>query len=191
MRTHIIDAYIRHRSWVSQWYAMWSFKGPKWNEKEWWASHYGVVYKFNFDLNFWLVNSFWKIIFPFDWERHLNSAWTQYVCDKSDNARVCAKWQWNARDGVTGLHDRRNRECNPVTPVEFSLYTIPHLHSLSNIACTYLHSDSVATHISTMRMLVAGSLRMGCRLGDGDEYSQRCEVSRTKPLIPCWAGACP
>ena len=67
----------------------------------------------------------------------------------------------------------------------------------SLVACTYLHSDSVATHMihsnvySTMRMLVADSLRMGCRLGDGDEYSQRCEVSRFKPLIPCWAGACP
>ena len=36
----------------------------------------------------------------------------------SENARVCAKWQWNARDCVTGLHDRRSRECNPVTPVE-------------------------------------------------------------------------
>ena len=27
----------------------------------------------------------------------------------SENARVCAKWQWNARDCVTGLHDRRSR----------------------------------------------------------------------------------
>ena len=36
----------------------------------------------------------------------------------SENAWVCAKWQWNARDCVTGLHDRRSRECNPVTPVE-------------------------------------------------------------------------
>ena len=36
----------------------------------------------------------------------------------SENARVCAKWQWNARDCVTGLHNRRSRECNPVTPVE-------------------------------------------------------------------------
>ena len=58
------------------------------------------------------------------------------------------------------------------------------------LPCTYLHSDSVATHMihsnvySAMRILVASSLRMGCRLGDGDEYSQRCEVSRTKPLIP-------
>ena len=31
---------------------------------------------------------------------------------------MCAKWQWNARDCVTGLHDRRSRECNPLTPVE-------------------------------------------------------------------------
>ena len=39
-------------------------------------------------------------------------------CHYSENARVCAKWQWNARDCVTGLLDRRSRECNPVTPVE-------------------------------------------------------------------------
>ena len=31
---------------------------------------------------------------------------------------MCAKWQWNARGCVTILHDRRSRECNPVTPVE-------------------------------------------------------------------------
>ena len=31
---------------------------------------------------------------------------------------VCAKWQWNARNCVTGLHDRRSRGCNPVTLVE-------------------------------------------------------------------------
>ena len=28
------------------------------------------------------------------------------------------KWQWNARHCVTGLLERRSRECNPVTPVE-------------------------------------------------------------------------
>ena len=27
--------------------------------------------------------------------------------DYSENAWVCAKWQWNTRDCVTGLHDRR------------------------------------------------------------------------------------
>ena len=36
----------------------------------------------------------------------------------SENARVCAKWQGRARDCVTVLHDRRSRECNPVTPIE-------------------------------------------------------------------------
>ena len=36
----------------------------------------------------------------------------------SENAWVCGKWQWNARDCVTGLHDWWSRECNPVTPVE-------------------------------------------------------------------------
>ena len=61
----------------------------------------------------------------------------------------------------------------------------------SLVALYISHSDSVATHMihrnvySTMKMLAAGSLRMGGRLGDGDEYNQRCDVSRTKPLIPC------
>ena len=36
----------------------------------------------------------------------------------SENARVCAEWQWKARNCVTGLCDRRSRECNPVTTVE-------------------------------------------------------------------------
>ena len=29
---------------------------------------------------------------------HRNSVRAQYVCDKNENARVCAKWQWNALD---------------------------------------------------------------------------------------------
>ena len=29
---------------------------------------------------------------------HINSVCTHYVCDESENARVCAKWQWNALD---------------------------------------------------------------------------------------------
>ena len=29
---------------------------------------------------------------------HRNSVRAQYECDKSENARVCAKWQWNALD---------------------------------------------------------------------------------------------
>ena len=29
---------------------------------------------------------------------HLDSVCTKYECDKSENARVCAKWQWNALD---------------------------------------------------------------------------------------------
>ena len=36
----------------------------------------------------------------------------------SKNTRGCAKWQWNARDCVTGLHGQRSWECNAVTPVE-------------------------------------------------------------------------
>ena len=58
----------------------------------------------------------------------------------SENARVCAKWQWNALDCVTGLHDRRSRECNPVTPVEcvslsFRTHTCV-LAFITHIMCT-------------------------------------------------------
>ena len=53
---------------------------------------------------------------------------------------MCAKWQWNARDCVTGLHDRRSRECNPVTPgecVSLSFRTHPCvLAFITYILCT-------------------------------------------------------
>ena len=71
------------------------------------------------------------------------------------------------------------------------------------LPCTYLHSDSVATHMihsnvhSTMRMLVAGSLRMSCRLGDGTStargarfpvpnrsYPAEREPARSSPIHP-------
>ena len=31
-------------------------------------------------------------------KRNLNSVWFKYVCDKSEKARVCARWQWKALD---------------------------------------------------------------------------------------------
>ena len=64
-----------------------------------------------------------------------------YVRDYSENARVCAKWQWNAWDCVTGLHDRRSWECNPVTSVEcVSL-------SFRTHTCFYHHTYSVQTEL--------------------------------------------
>ena len=44
----------------------------------------------------------------------------------SENARVCAKWPWNARDCVTGLRDWWTRECNPVTLSLVRFTVIPH-----------------------------------------------------------------
>ena len=73
----------------------------------------------------------WALVFS------LICAWTNgWVY--SEKARVCAKWQWNARDCVTGLHDRRSRECNPVTPVEgvsLSFRTHPCVLALSHTYC--------------------------------------------------------
>ena len=70
---------------------------------------------------------------------------------------MCAKWQWNARDCVTGLHDRRSRECNPVTPVDCVLHT--HAFSLlSHILCNgiemtfvWLIKYTFALHIFPIR----------------------------------------
>ena len=63
-----------------------------------------------------------------------------HLCVKRERT-VCAKWQWNARVCVTGLHDRRSRECNPVTPVEcvsLSFRTHPCvLAFITCIFCTY------------------------------------------------------
>ena len=56
-----------------------------------------------------------NLIYDIGYSTHTH---TQTDWHYSENARVCAKWQWNARDCATGLHDRRSRECNPVTPVE-------------------------------------------------------------------------
>ena len=49
-------------------------------------------------------------------EGHLNSVCTHYVCDKSENARVCVRNDSETHStGVTGLHSRLRRSCNPVT----------------------------------------------------------------------------
>ena len=44
----------------------------------------------------------------------------------NENAQVCAKWRWNARDWCYWI--TQSRECNPVTPVEcisLSFHTHP------------------------------------------------------------------
>ena len=57
----------------------------------------------------------------------------------SENAWVCAKWQWNPWDCVTGLHDQESWESNPVTQVFcVSLYFRSHpcvLAFITQILC--------------------------------------------------------
>ena len=50
-------------------------------------------------------------------KRHLNSVWTQYVCDKSAKARMCAKWQWSALDWCYWI-------ALPASPVVWSSNTV-------------------------------------------------------------------
>ena len=78
----------------------------------------------------------------------------------SENARVCAKRQWNARlgDCVTGLHERRSRQCNPVTPIEcvsLSFRTHPCvLAFITYIFCTNGFRWLLSDELNTKKLLV-------------------------------------
>ena len=109
---------------------------------------------------------------------------TNGVEDYSENAWVCGKWQWNARDCVTGLHDRRSRECNPVTPVEcISLSFAPTMRSrfyhthmykrnwddfwLVNLICFVLHTFQVRNLLHCFDESWWNMSFKETRLGDG------------------------
>ena len=72
----------------------------------------------------------------------LHSHWTAGPWFYIQNARGCAKWQWNARDCVTGLHDSPgvqssniSRVCFTVishTPVRSGFY---HIHIVDRLNC--------------------------------------------------------
>ena len=62
----------------------------------------------------------------------------------SQNAQGCAKWQWNARDCVTGLHNRRSRECNPVTSVECVSLSFPTPPCILAFITYILWTDGIA-----------------------------------------------
>ena len=81
-----------------------------------------------------------------------------FVVVYSQNARGCAKWQWNARDCVTGLHDR------PVTSVEcvsLSFHTPRAFWLLSHTYCGQtelrwllsIEFDTTKLHIFQIRNL--------------------------------------
>ena len=75
--------------------------------------------------NFFMLNSLDK--------SHLNSVCTQYVCDKSENARVCAKWQWNALDWCYWIAVQSS---NTVACVSLSFRTHPCVLAIKPPVCT-------------------------------------------------------
>ena len=75
--------------------------------------------------NFFMLNSLDK--------SHLNSICTQYVCDKSENARVCAKWQWYARDWCYWIAVQSS---NTVSCVSLSFRTHPCVLAIKPPVCT-------------------------------------------------------
>ena len=56
-----------------------------------------------------------------------------------ENARVCAKWQWNARDCVTGLHSQLRRSCNSVTQSRAFHCHFAHARAFSLLSIHILH----------------------------------------------------
>ena len=78
---------------------------------------------------------------------HLNSVCTNYVCDKSENARVCAKWQWNALDWCYWI-------ALPASPV---------VQSSNTVSCVSLsfhtHPCVLAIKLHLSRQLTCWSLR--------------------------------
>ena len=119
-----------------------------------WRSH--AFTSKNHSLNYRMALKFDTCLIS-QWSHHIKhksygfgTLWNLTVrCLYSENAWVCAKWQRNAPDCVTGLHDRRSQECNPVTPVEcfslsfrthpFVLAFITHILCLVNLIFFALH----------------------------------------------------
>ena len=82
---------------------------------------------------------------------HCCSAWqdtylwsTCRVSLYSENARMCAKWQWHARDCVTGLHDNPN----PVTTVECVSLSIAHTWAFSLLSHAYCVQTELRCRLS-------------------------------------------
>ena len=51
----------------------------------------------NFEFEKYVTTSNFFVLNPLT-KSHLNSVCAEYVCEKSENARVCAKWQWKTLD---------------------------------------------------------------------------------------------
>ena len=77
--------------------------------------------------NFFVLNSLAK--------SHLNSVCTEYVCDKSENTRVCAKWQWNALDWCYWIASPVVQSSNTVLCVSLSFRS--HLCVLAILSICY------------------------------------------------------
>ena len=74
---------------------------------------------------------------------HLESICTEYVCDKSENARVCAKWQWNALDWYYWI----------------ALPALPVMQSSNTVSCV---SMSFRTHPCVLTIYCENKLLCDC-----------------------------
>ena len=88
--------------------------------------------------NYFVLNSLDK--------SHLNSVCIDYVCDKSENTRVCAKWQWNALDWCYWIALPASpvvQSSNTVSCVSLSFRTHPYVLAINtNTMMTLWHGYS-------------------------------------------------
>ena len=75
-------------------------------------------------------------------KRHANSVGTQYVCDKSKTARVCAKWQWNALDWCYRIALPASLVVQSSNTVSFVSHTPVHSHYVDVAWCVAMHITS-------------------------------------------------
>ena len=102
--------------------------------------------------NFFVSNALGK--------HHLSSAWTKYAYDKRENARVCAKWQWNALDWCYWIALPASpvvQSSNTVSCVSLSFRTHPCVRvivkqsckirvNISHISALIIRTDSTTTY---------------------------------------------
>ena len=86
---------------------------------------------------------------------HLNSVCTHYVCDKSENARVCAKWQWNALDWYYWIALPASpvvQSSNTVSCVSLSFRTHPCVLAIYSHLMTSLYIKKAIHQIFTTKL---------------------------------------
>ena len=115
---------------------------------------------------------------------HLNSVCTHYVCDKSENARVCAKWQWNALDWCYWIALPASpvvQSSNTVSCVSLSFRTHP------CVLAIILHLSTVMKNQINRKNILLQQRQNYCALND---WYKMAYILRRNNHRHLWVGRC-